>query len=185
MVTVIKHTEAAKARYKWSTGSTTKFAILFAFSTLVVFCYVNTFQFISSIQEYGFSENEEEDTAVDDIVDYQLAYDQSFGFFDNVPTDEWKIHQQIHTEYNKHKNPSNPLEWVPGHSTSKNIAFNSARAFYQGNYDPNFSCAFERRVGGNGNGDGPKWVSAIMYIVCRLDIGDASVNFTFFSQYIL
>lgn len=26
------------------------------------------------------------------------------------------------------------------------------------NYDPNFSCRFEQRVGGNGNGDGPKWV---------------------------
>jgi hypothetical protein len=24
------------------------------------------------------------------------------------------------------------------------------------NYEPNFSCQFERRVGGNGNGDGPK-----------------------------
>ena len=26
------------------------------------------------------------------------------------------------------------------------------------NYEPNFSCTHERRVGGNGNGDGPKWV---------------------------
>jgi len=26
------------------------------------------------------------------------------------------------------------------------------------NYEPNFSCNFERRVGGTGNGDGPKWV---------------------------
>jgi hypothetical protein len=32
--------------------------------------------------------------------------------------------------------------------------------WYQDNYEPNFNCAFEKRIGGKTmNGDGPKWVS--------------------------
>ncbi len=30
--------------------------------------------------------------------------------------------------------------------------------YHSKNYEPNFSCQFERRIGANGNGDGPKWV---------------------------
>ncbi len=90
--------------------------------------------------------------------DYQLASSQSYGFFYDVSSEEWKIRQQIISQYNKHKNPDDPLEYVPGHSTRNLHYFNSPHAFYQNNYEPNFSCSFERRIGGNGNGDGPKWV---------------------------
>ena len=90
--------------------------------------------------------------------DLKLAYNQSYGFFDNVPTSQWRIHQEIMSQYNPHKNSSDPLEYVPGHSKSGSHKYNAPAAFYQTNYEPNFSCGFERRVGGNGNGDGPKWV---------------------------
>ncbi len=90
--------------------------------------------------------------------EYKLAKDQSFGFFNDVPSHDWKIHQQIVSQYQPHLNPSDPLQYVPGHSTRNMKYWNSPQAFYQTNYEPNFSCAFEMRIGGNGNGDGPKWV---------------------------
>ena len=96
-----------------------------------------------------------------EVDDYKLAYDQSHGFFDDIPTNKWRIHQEIVSHYQPHKNPDDPLEFVPGHSKRKAKYFNSPRAFYQTNYEPNFTCEFERRVGGNGNGDGPKWVRMI------------------------
>ncbi len=88
--------------------------------------------------------------------DFQLAKDQSFGFFTDISSNQWKMHQKTVAEYVPHKNPVDPLEYVPGHSIKRGDWVNSARAFYQTNYEPNFSCALERRVGGNGNGDGPK-----------------------------
>lgn len=30
--------------------------------------------------------------------------------------------------------------------------------WFQSHYEPDFSCQFRKRVGGNGLGDGPKWV---------------------------
>jgi hypothetical protein len=90
--------------------------------------------------------------------DNKLAHDQSFGFFNDIPSIQWKRHQHIISQYEKHFNPNDPLEFVPGHSKRKMKYFNSPQAFYQTNYEPNFSCRFERRIGGNGNGDGPKWV---------------------------
>lgn len=80
--------------------------------------------------------------------DYQLAKDQSFGFFADVPSSFWKRHHKIASRYQPHLDAGNPLVFAP----------NSPASFYQTNYDPNFSCSFEVRVGKNGNGDGPKWV---------------------------
>uniref|UniRef100_A0A7S1BQZ4 Methyltransferase domain-containing protein n=1 Tax=Corethron hystrix TaxID=216773 RepID=A0A7S1BQZ4_9STRA len=90
--------------------------------------------------------------------DYQLANDQSYGFFDDVTAENWKINQEIYRGYSPHLNDENPLEYVPGVSKFQIHYLNSPQAFYQCNYEPSFSCPFERRVGRNGNGDGPKWV---------------------------
>ena len=90
----------------------------------------------------------------------KLANEQSYGFFHDIPTEEWELHQLVASKYEKFRNPDDPLEFVPGRAKNTRwSAFNSAEAFYGSNYEPNFSCAFERRIGGNGNGDGPKWVS--------------------------
>ena len=109
-------------------------------------------------KDKGNNDNNNRDVDDNKKNDFKLAYDQSFGFFDDISSDHWRIYQQIVSEYIPHKNPADPREFVPGHSVRKQSWFNSPRAFYQTNYEPNFSCAFERRIGGNGNGDGPKWV---------------------------
>ena len=93
--------------------------------------------------------------------DFKLANQQSYGFFNDISSNQWLIHQKIVANYQPHSNPEDPLEFVPGHAKRKISYFNSPQAFYQTNYEPNFSCALERRIGGNGNGDGPKWVSKL------------------------
>jgi hypothetical protein len=89
---------------------------------------------------------------------YELAKKQSFGFFTDVPQDAWEMKQNIMKEYVPHARPADPLGMLPeygGHIKPKLSPY--ARWYYH-NYEPNFTCQFERRVGGNGNGDGPKWV---------------------------
>jgi hypothetical protein len=83
--------------------------------------------------------------------DYKEAIDQSFGFFDDIPSHQWKIFKEIVAKYKKFEDPKDPLE-LTIHPKWKN----PIQAFYQANYEPNFSCPFERRVGKNG--DGGKWV---------------------------
>jgi hypothetical protein len=79
------------------------------------------------------------------IDDYELSRLQSYGFFDDITSAQWKRKAQIVREYIKHDDINNPL-----------VHAHAAPAFYQTNYEPNFSCGFERRIGGAG--DGPKWV---------------------------
>lgn len=92
--------------------------------------------------------------------DFELAASQSYGFFNDVPAKSWNLHRGIYRQSTNHLDPMNPLanskfignvtpDWlsVPG-------------TWYQDNYEPNFNCAFEKRIGGKTmNGDGPKWVS--------------------------
>lgn len=91
-------------------------------------------------------------------LDYSLAKRQSFGFFQDISEDEWKLHQRIVEEHVNHKFVDQPLTYNPKFEKRKLKYFNSNFAWYQNNYEPNFNCRFERRIGGNGNGDGPKWI---------------------------
>mmetsp|Transcript_24778 Transcript_24778/g.44877 ORF Transcript_24778/g.44877 Transcript_24778/m.44877 type:complete len:360 (-) Transcript_24778:71-1150(-) len=88
-----------------------------------------------------------------------LAMKQSFGFFDDISDKQWKLLQKIVAEHVNHKYPEQPLTHNP-HFDKRNLKyFNSYPAWWQTNYEPNFSCQFERRIGGaTGNGDGPKWI---------------------------
>lgn len=75
---------------------------------------------------------------------YTLAYQQSYGFFDDIDDYNWKLMQDRVMQRNNH-NFKDPLK------------FRSEPArWYMNNYEPDFTCSQERRVGGNG--DGPKWV---------------------------
>ena len=78
-------------------------------------------------------------------ISTSLAFEQSFGFFDDIPDDEWKLRQQRarqHRHYNGH-----PRNLWNKDKPASNIFFYS--------YEPLFSCPLLYRVGGTG--DGPKW----------------------------
>ena len=91
--------------------------------------------------------------------EFEVAARQSYGFFDDIPAKSWNLHRDIYLQSQNHKDPMNPLR---GSQFIANItpAWQSIPAtWYQNNYEPNFNCAFEKRIGGiNTNGDGPKWV---------------------------
>lgn len=80
-----------------------------------------------------------------DDDDFKLANLQSFGFFKDIPCKSWNRMRQITTKNEMHAYPEQPLYRV-----------NIPHSWYQMNYEPNFACMFEQRIGGNGNGDGPK-----------------------------
>ncbi|CAJ1959237.1 unnamed protein product [Cylindrotheca closterium] len=84
--------------------------------------------------------------------DYQLAKEQSYGFFQDISEANWRRLQQISSEHQPHMYPDNPLKFTDLERRG------TTPSWYQTNYEPDFSCQFERRVGGNSNGDGPKWV---------------------------
>mmetsp|Transcript_10601 Transcript_10601/g.17553 ORF Transcript_10601/g.17553 Transcript_10601/m.17553 type:complete len:369 (-) Transcript_10601:136-1242(-) len=91
---------------------------------------------------------------------YSLAYYQSYGFFDDISTDEWQRLRSIEksgmvsaprTSFDPHYdgNDDDDTFW---NAIPSNL-------FYGSSYDPNFSCRSEVRVGSGGSGgDGPKFV---------------------------
>ncbi|KAL7536032.1 hypothetical protein ACHAXR_008564 [Thalassiosira sp. AJA248-18] len=96
---------------------------------------------------------------------YALARTQSFGFFYDITEEHWNLLRQIYKDHSNHLNPDRPLMYNPHNEDRKGIetwgdpeTFSSYKAWYQSNYEPNFSCQFEKRVGKNMNGDGPKWI---------------------------
>lgn len=88
-----------------------------------------------------------------------LALQQSLGFFDDVTTGQWEHLRQMVAEHQNHKYPEAPLTHNPHFDKRHMKYFNSYPAWWQTNYEPNFSCQFEKRIGNaGGNGDGPKWI---------------------------
>lgn len=78
-------------------------------------------------------------------TEFKLAYEQSYGFFDDMSEREWNMQRVISNNMSHHPSnvdpflqKENPAEW------------------YQGNWNPDFSCLFRQAVGGPG--DGLKWV---------------------------
>ena len=80
--------------------------------------------------------------------DYRLAREESLGFFRDVPSESW-IRRKLITHNRTHqmnkKLPRSPYK------RPKMI-----QAWYQLNWDPDFSCFYEDSIGGNS--DGHKWV---------------------------
>lgn len=70
--------------------------------------------------------------------DYQLAYQESFGYFDDIPERHWLIRKEIS-------------------SKRVHISINdtTAQTYYQNNWNPDFSCELEDYVGGIEPG---KWI---------------------------
>jgi hypothetical protein len=74
---------------------------------------------------------------------YRLAFDQSYGFFDDINEYNWKLMQHRARTRINHKFNS-PIKF-----------YDEPARWYMNNFEPDFTCPQERRV--NGPGDGPKW----------------------------
>jgi hypothetical protein len=62
---------------------------------------------------------------------YALARRQSFGFFDDITEERWRLHQKIYQEYTRHKTPDQPLMYNPAVETRTEHWWNSPEAWYQ------------------------------------------------------
>ena len=82
-------------------------------------------------------------------LDYQLAFDESFGFFNDIPSHIWKNKKQRVKNQPKHNDGQLGLR-------SKFMNRDSPAIWYQHNWDTEFTCPHERKVGGIS--DGSKWV---------------------------
>eukprot|EP00934_Nitzschia_sp_Nitz4_P009000 Nitzschia sp. Nitz4//scaffold51_size120721//61613//62572//NITZ4_003731-RA/size120721-processed-gene-0.126-mRNA-1//1//CDS//3329553874//8990//frame0 len=76
---------------------------------------------------------------------FQLAYQESLGYFLNTISDEeWKQRQVWARNATLHRYVGHPKR-----------LWDKPNLWYYNNYDPMFSCPFQKRV--RGIGDGPKW----------------------------
>lgn len=86
--------------------------------------------------------------------DYYLAKRESLGFFDDIPSRTWdrmkaKV-KDMSPNFNKFYLPFNEGRGHPYTRVKK------PGTFYQNNYEPDFVCQHERRIGRLG--DGGKWI---------------------------
>lgn len=90
---------------------------------------------------------------------YEQAINQSFNFFNDITARQWELHREIYLQNTNHINPMDPLSASTRIVNATPEWMSIPATWYQNNYEPNFNCAFEKRLGGyTMNGDGPKWV---------------------------
>jgi hypothetical protein len=89
---------------------------------------------------------------------YSLAYYQSYGFFDDISTDEWQRLRSIAKSGGMMSEPRTSFDPHYDRNDDDDTFWNAmpSNFFFGHNFDPNFSCRSEVRVGGLG--DGPKFV---------------------------
>lgn len=79
------------------------------------------------------------------VPEYSLAYEQSFGFFDDIKNEDWKRFYQTPAREARHYRVLD--------DRLKGIKFPAQWNFF--NWDPYFPCPHKRKIGGLGGG--PKW----------------------------
>ena len=62
---------------------------------------------------------------------YDLAYNQSYGFFDDIKEEHWKLLQKLAVEHENHKYPEAPLTHNPAFDKRTSKYFSSHPAWYQ------------------------------------------------------
>jgi hypothetical protein len=91
---------------------------------------------------------------------YQLAYQQSLGFFDDIPDHQWKRAQEIHSKI--FPNHFGNLRDFSSGVDNKHPAFKTtvarANMWNGANFHVEFHCPLAQRLPTNGQADGPKWV---------------------------
>lgn len=90
----------------------------------------------------------------------KLAYQQSFGFFDDISDEQWKQAQRIHARLF-------PNFYIPGNLTLYSNGYEDKGKFHKlkksnwwnaQNFQEEFHCAAAQRIPADSAGDGPKWV---------------------------
>ena len=89
---------------------------------------------------------------------YQLAYRQSFGYFDDITDAQWKRAQTIHAKLF-------PNHWGDLQKYSSSIhdkgntpKLRPSQNWNAENFQEEFHCLNSQRIPTDSNGDGPKWV---------------------------
>jgi hypothetical protein len=77
---------------------------------------------------------------------FSLASEESLGVFDDIPDQDWELMRNITMGRVNNANPMNPLE-----------SSHKANHWYQRNWDPDFSCRHETKIGVGDGGKVCKW----------------------------
>lgn len=79
---------------------------------------------------------------------FHRAYEESFGFFDDISDGDWERKRQISEKQLHHGEP---------HVMERKMGLRIPKHYYMNNWHPEFTCPFEQALGNVG--DGHKWVS--------------------------
>lgn len=127
-------------------GAAALIGLLLLFSMMSVLLTPNLWKFTS-----GEKDESSSDAIKNNNPDnFSLARTQSFGFFDDITNDNWKKLQDLVAHHWNHKFPEAPLTHHPawkGRGQHRQVRH---PAWYQTNFEPNFSCQFEMRIGATG-----------------------------------
>lgn len=88
-----------------------------------------------------------------------LAYNQSFGFFDDVSDENWKRAQRIHARLFPNHLSKDMLKYSSTIADRGNFRkLKSSSWWYGENFQVEFHCPLSQRVPATSEADGPKWV---------------------------
>eukprot|EP00980_Cylindrotheca_fusiformis_P015877 scaffold4642_cov112-Cylindrotheca_fusiformis.AAC.2 len=90
--------------------------------------------------------------------EFDLAYTQSFGFFDDIPNENWLRAQEIHAKLfpNHNKNLKQFSNAPKVRDKTTELKYSSH--WNSQNFHEEFHCAYAQRLPTDGSPDGPKWV---------------------------
>eukprot|EP00565_Helicotheca_tamesis_P001191 CAMPEP_0185725932 /NCGR_PEP_ID=MMETSP1171-20130828/2057_1 /TAXON_ID=374046 /ORGANISM="Helicotheca tamensis, Strain CCMP826" /LENGTH=339 /DNA_ID=CAMNT_0028394177 /DNA_START=167 /DNA_END=1186 /DNA_ORIENTATION=- len=88
--------------------------------------------------------------------DFELAKRESLNFFNDIPSDQWKLlKDRVKWQSPNYNTLSMPVYDETTGEVKKEVKMNS-RVFYENHFEPEFACMHERRIGQMG--DGGKWI---------------------------
>lgn len=130
-----------KRKLRWT--PTRQFIILL----LTFAVLLNSLSLFSSVAISGCNNSgsyTNEDLSFPAMYSTALAYNQSAGYFNDVPDASWKRMQQRARSSVQYRYPTEPEK-----------GYKNMKLWYLNNLQPDFTCPHVSRVGGHG--DGPKW----------------------------